>query len=115
MRRSRKRRALSPEALFDADGATGEGPAVGESGGTEVLGGLVSEDAALIVESGRHAGERVALSAGTCVIGRSSKCGLVLRRSAGVSRRHSKIRYADGSYEVSDCGSRNGTRVGGAR
>lgn len=102
--------------MFDADGATGEGDAAGgESGGTEVLGGLVPEDAMLLVESGRHAGERVALSAGTCVIGRSSKCALVLRRSAGVSRRHTKIRYAGGTYEISDCGSRNGTRVNGRK
>lgn len=112
MSRSKAQGGLTPEALFD----TSEGSALeGRSAGTEVLGGLVSEEAVLIVESGRHAGERVVLGAGTCVIGRSSKCALILRRSAGVSRRHSKVIYVGGTYELSDCGSRNGTRVNGRK
>lgn len=110
------KRSVTPEALFETDAPTGEGGAADEkSGGTEVLGGLVPDEGVIIVETGRHAGERVSLGAGTCVIGRSSKCALVLRRSAGVSRRHAKIRYSGGIYEASDCGSRNGTRVNGAK
>lgn len=106
---SRSKGGLS-DALFD----TSEGEVLeGGSAGTQVLPGLVSEEATLVVESGPHAGERVLLGASTCVIGRSTKCALVLRRSAGVSRRHSKVTYVGGTYEISDCGSRNGTRVNG--
>lgn len=97
------------DALFSV---TGEGDGID---GTQVVGGVDGADGSLFVVGGKHEGEKTDLGAGTCFIGRSSKCGLVLRRSAGVSRRHAKITYLGSSYVIEDLGSRNGTKVNGKK
>lgn len=49
-------------------------------------------------------------------IGRESDCELVLAEDLEVSRRHAEVRAtAAGGFELSDLGSRNGTRLNGAR
>jgi predicted component of type VI protein secretion system len=67
----------------------------------------------LVVFQGKHAGKRLALSAGTVAIGRSSQCQLSLRAANGVSRRHCKITYTDQGFVLADLESRNGTVVNG--
>jgi biotin carboxyl carrier protein len=69
--------------------------------------------AELVVVGGAFVGARVALGAGTVVIGRSSECDLVLRTGSGVSRRHCKVQFLADRYVVIDLESRNGTIVNG--
>lgn len=69
----------------------------------------------LQIEEGSHAGEEVLLSNEPCVIGRSSECALVLRRSAGISRKHAQVVNESGRFYVEDLGSRNGTKLNGQR
>lgn len=96
----------------DIAAAQGKGPPVGELA-TVVFGVTRGAAGRLVVEAGAHAGEEVLLGAGSCVIGRSSSCALVLRRSAGISRRHAKVHYSDGVYFLEDLESRNGTKRNG--
>lgn len=56
--------------------------------------------------------QAVAVTAADLVIGRDSKCELVLT-SPRVSRRHAAVRRAGGAAEIEDLGSSNGTRVNG--
>lgn len=69
----------------------------------------------LQVEEGSHAGEEVLLSVEPCVMGRSSECALVLRRSAGISRKHAQVSVESGMFYLEDLGSRNGTKLNGKR
>jgi serine phosphatase RsbU (regulator of sigma subunit) len=55
--------------------------------------------------------DRVAVGS-SLVIGRSTRCGLVVHDLAA-SRRHLEIRRADGGFTCRDLGSRNGTNVNG--
>jgi serine protease Do len=68
------------------------------------------ETAALVVQDGRQAGHRVAVSA-ELVIGRRD-ADLVLDDSH-VSRRHALVRPIKGGLEIEDLGSANGTLVNG--
>lgn len=69
----------------------------------------------LRVENGKHRGEWVKLGEGTALLGRSSSCAIVLNRSAGASRRHARVFYAQGAFFLEDLESRNGTRLNGVR
>ncbi len=56
---------------------------------------------------------RIPLEKSVTVMGRSSKCDIVLDDSSGVSRQHAHVLYIDGELVVEDLGSRNGTFVNG--
>jgi hypothetical protein len=59
-------------------------------------------------------GERVALRAGSTVIGRMSECDVTVN-DTNVSRRHAEVRTSGTSHVVVDLGSTNGTLVNGQR
>lgn len=82
---------------------------------TLVYGSTKGAAGRLQIEEGAHAGEEVLLSTEPCVIGRSSECALVLRRSAGISRKHAQVQLASGTFYLEDLGSRNGTKLNGTR
>lgn len=113
------RAPLSPEALFSDLSDVKESPAapppplLSDEKPTEIYEGPKGALGRLEIEAGRHSGETVLLGSGSCVIGRSSKCSMVLRRSAGVSRRHAKVFFEGGVFYVEDLESRNGTRLNG--
>lgn len=72
--------------------------------------------AALVVEGGKHKGEKVSFGQEGATLGRSSKSTLTLRMGAGVSRHHAEIVYVarEGAFTIEDLGSRNGTSVNGS-
>ena len=71
--------------------------------------------ALLVVQRGPNAGSRFLLDAETTTAGRSTRADIFLD-DVTVSRRHAVFeRLADGSFEVRDLGSLNGTYVGGER
>ena len=73
------------------------------------------EIACLEIIRGAREGDRVVLTTGTTVIGRSSKAEVRLTDD-GVSRRHAKVAVSDdGVATVVDMDSTNGTFVNGAR
>ena len=59
-------------------------------------------------------GERVALRAGSTIIGRMSECDVTVN-DTNVSRRHAEVRTSGTSHVVVDLGSTNGTLVNGER
>jgi biotin carboxyl carrier protein len=93
-------------AVFDDDSAAGQGAPASEAA-------RLPFDARLVIEKGAYAGKVLKLDGGTALIGRSSKCELTLKGSAGVSRRHCKLQLIAGRYAVIDLSSRNGTVVNG--
>jgi two-component system cell cycle response regulator len=64
--------------------------------------------------SRRLLGVRLTLGAGEAVLGREPTCDLVLEAD-DVSRRHARVRAADGGHVLEDLGSTNGSFVAGAR
>lgn len=69
----------------------------------------------LTVLAGGSAGRVYELSEGEVLIGRDFRCTIVLEDDS-ISRRHAMIRVrADGSVEIEDLGSTNGTMVNGIR
>jgi len=70
--------------------------------------------ALLVVESGPLHGQRVPLTAAGITIGRGASCRLRLADPA-VSRRHARIRFAQGAWFLQDQGSAGGTLVNGQR
>ncbi len=69
----------------------------------------------LTIRSGARASEVVEVSAERFVVGREADCDLVLAEEK-VSRHHAALeRLPDGSYQVRDLGSTNGTFVDGRR
>lgn len=66
----------------------------------------------LIAYEGDMEGERWTLQQEQTVIGRSSNCDVVLP-GRQVSRQHAVIERDDGSYQLRDLGSKNGTFVNG--
>ena len=68
----------------------------------------------LIVEEGPIQGEEIELTRQEMIIGRDPNADLVIP-SPVVSRRHARIYYQDGDYQVEDLGSSNGTSVNGQR
>lgn len=65
---------------------------------------------ALLSASPRIPATSFFLEAGTFVLGRSSKCGFVVKDDT-VSRRHAQIVVTPGAITVRDLGSRNGTFI----
>ena len=59
-----------------------------------------------------HEGHEIALKRGENLIGRSRDC-VVRLESTRVSRHHARITVDDDAALIEDCGSRNGTAVGG--
>jgi diguanylate cyclase (GGDEF)-like protein len=69
----------------------------------------------LIVVSGSDGVGRMVKIEGTCVIGRASDADICVTDD-GVSRRHAEIRFSsDGTVQLADLGSRNGTFRNGER
>jgi len=69
----------------------------------------------LVRMDGSDVGKVIALSSDSeFIIGRRSDCNLPLKYE-GVSRKHARIVFEDGSYVVEDLGSANGTTVRGRR
>lgn len=80
-----------------------------------VGGGPLQRNAYLIVLSGRAVGQMFKLAQGEHVLGRSTEADIRLD-DEGVSRLHAKMRRrTDGTVEVSDLDSTNGTYVNGAQ
>ncbi len=69
-----------------------------------------SSVAMLVVRQGPKRGSRIALDAETISIGRHPDSDIFLD-DITVSRRHAEVKRLDGSFEVSDAGSLNGTYV----
>ncbi|MEX0700931.1 MAG: FHA domain-containing protein [Planctomycetales bacterium] len=65
---------------------------------------------ALIIQSGKHRGQKLTLPAGTIVVGRDEECQIRLA-SSDVSRRHCALRTGPKGFVVQDLGSSNGTFV----
>jgi DNA-binding winged helix-turn-helix (wHTH) protein len=61
-----------------------------------------------------HEGHEIALKRGENLIGRSRDC-VVRLESTRVSRHHARITVDDDAALIEDCGSRNGTAVGGQK
>ena len=61
-----------------------------------------------------HEGREIALKRGENLIGRSRDC-VVRLESNRVSRHHARITVDDDAALIEDCGSRNGTAVGGQK
>jgi DNA-binding winged helix-turn-helix (wHTH) protein len=61
-----------------------------------------------------HEGREIALKRGENLIGRSRDC-VVRLESTRVSRHHARITVDDDAALIEDCGSRNGTAVGGQK
>lgn len=79
------------------------------------LGQVDSSAGVLVVRSGTTAGQRISLDRRLTRLGRHPQ-GDVTLDDITVSRRHADIeRLEDGSYEVRDAGSLNGTYVNGER
>ena len=80
------------------------------------MGGAPRErNASLLVLSGRALGQLFKIMPGEMVLGRSTEADIRLD-DEGVSRQHAKIRRrSDGTVEVSDLDSTNGTYVNGAQ
>jgi pSer/pThr/pTyr-binding forkhead associated (FHA) protein/biotin carboxyl carrier protein len=106
-----RRPTPSPQAIFDDDDGD---DADDEPSQTVPAPANLTIEARLVVEKGDHAGKVLKLGGGTAVIGRSSKCDLSLKGSAGVSRRHCKVQLVGERYVMLDLESRNGTIVNGA-
>lgn len=106
-----KRGSPDPDVLFDDDSGAQESAPL--SIATDAPKTKPRFEARLIIEKGDHAGRVLKLDGGTAMIGRSSKCELALKGSAGVSRRHCKLQLINSRYAVIDLSSRNGTVVNG--
>ncbi len=79
------------------------------------LGDLANGAGVLVVRSGTTAGQRISLDRPLTRLGRHPQ-GDVTLDDITVSRRHADIeRLHDGSYEIRDAGSLNGTYVNGER
>ncbi|MCC6748612.1 MAG: GGDEF domain-containing protein [Deltaproteobacteria bacterium] len=77
--------------------------------------GSAPRHAQLLVLSGTHVGKVYPLSQEATLIGRDAEAQIQLME-AGISRKHALIlRRPDGSYELRDAGSRNGTFLSGRR
>ena len=107
------RTPLTPEELFSDLDAAPPPSLLSDERPTEIYQGLDGATGSLFIEAGRHAGVRVLLGTGSAVIGRSSKCALQLKKSAGVSRRHAKVVFEGGAFYLEDLESRNGTQLNG--
>ncbi len=70
--------------------------------------------AELIVQTGKHQGRRLRFSEAEITIGRDDDCQIRLT-SVDVSKRHCRLRFADGALSVQDLGSSNGTFVNDVR
>jgi serine phosphatase RsbU (regulator of sigma subunit) len=68
----------------------------------------------MVVVDGHAKGERIEISGEPVVIGRGSKCDLILE-DAKISSRHCAVALTSGNVMVSDLGSTNGTFVDGKR
>lgn len=73
---------------------------------------MAQEVPILVVQEGRMAGQRWALSADTVTIGRGEDCDIIFPERQ-VSRRHARIRRVKEGYILEDLGSKNGTYVNG--
>ena len=74
-------------------------------------------DGAVLLRAGAagHTRERRYVGAFPLVMGRDASCQLALR-DAGISRQHAEIVTTDeGGFAIRDCGSKNGTALGGVR
>ena len=69
----------------------------------------------LVANAGAYSGSIFALGSGTSIIGRDESNTIALPLDNTVSRRHSRIENAGGSYTVYDEGSSNGTFVNGVK
>src|SRR5437870_4817759 len=70
--------------------------------------------AVLLSESSNSALPSIQLMAGSFTLGRSPRCHYVVDQTS-ISRRHADIVLADGSLQVRDLGSSNGTFLDGLR
>jgi FHA domain len=73
---------------------------------------LLGEGLLTVLASPEDAGRSVEVGPRGSVIGRDAACDLTLA-SEHVSRRHAVVRVRDGTYEVEDLGSKNGTLLNG--
>ena len=69
-------------------------------------------DVKLVVLSGKHPGQEIAVQGPEFLVGRAPECKL-RPNSDMVSRRHCMISIAEGKATIRDLGSRNGTLVNG--
>lgn len=84
-------------------------------GPASIVNSNVSTEPRLVANAGAYAGSIFILGTGTVIIGRDESNTIALPLDNTVSRRHSRIEYAGGSYTVFDEGSSNGTFVNGAK
>lgn len=78
----------------------------------DVIAALPQGSAMLLVLSGPSRGARFLINSDVTTIGRSPESEIFLD-DITVSRKHAEIIKTEGSYEVRDCGSLNGTYVDG--
>lgn len=72
--------------------------------------------ASVVVVKGRYKGGSFNVGDNSAVtVGRDSSKSNMAILDTGISRQHCTIRCEDGKFEISDCGSANGTFVNGAR
>src|SRR5947209_6790861 len=82
----------------------------------DLAAGVRTEQAYLIVITGRSAGRMFRLRDEDVVIGRSADDAEIVLEDDGISRRHCRItRQPDGTVQAADLGSTNGTYFNGAR
>lgn len=68
----------------------------------------------ILVTKGANAGSKFALTDAVTTIGRHPESGVFLD-DVTVSRRHAEIRHVDGTFQLVDSGSLNGTYCNGSR
>jgi serine/threonine protein kinase len=115
----------SATIVAEAPGPVAAPPPVIPGDGTVIIApdrspGAEEEDAGVRLHVGRSPDPRIAgqtipiKGAGVIVLGRGSNCDIVVN-DPGWSRRHASIHCRDGSFEITDLGSANGTFVNGRR
>jgi pSer/pThr/pTyr-binding forkhead associated (FHA) protein len=101
--------AFGVGAVFEPEG---DAPVALTAAAQAVVDALPAESALLVVQRGPNAGSRFLLEADSTSAGRSTRSDIFLD-DVTVSRKHAVFeRLDDGSFQVRDLGSLNGTYVG---
>lgn len=107
-------RRAAPPMASPPPAAAADDDATALDGVAPAAGGALQPKATLIVQNGPWRNRRLTVEGDNVLLGRGSQCQICFPDKF-VSRRHARLRYAQGQWFIQDQGSSGGTFVNGAR